>query len=92
MWEDGYCAVRSVERLRERHGAGTLKRAEELRRYNTVVPTTKRVQITKYSWEQIWKQNAEQRLKERPSRDCPTWGFISATVVCQQLHVNWVTC
>ena len=31
---------------------------------------------TKYSWEQIWRQSVEQRLKERPSRDCPTWGFI----------------
>ena len=34
---------------------------------------------TKYSWEQIWRQSVEQRLKERPSRDCPTWGLISYT-------------
>jgi hypothetical protein len=31
---------------------------------------------TKYSWEQIWRQSVEQRLKERPNRDCPTWGSI----------------
>jgi hypothetical protein len=35
---------------------------------------------TKYSGEQIWRQSAEQRLKERPSRDFPTWGFIPDTV------------
>jgi hypothetical protein len=27
---------------------------------------------TKYSQEEIWRQSVEQRLKERPSRDCPT--------------------
>jgi hypothetical protein len=26
---------------------------------------------TKYSQEELWKQSVEQRLKERPSRDCP---------------------
>ena len=26
----------------------------------------------KYSREEIWRQSMEQRLKERPSRDCPT--------------------
>jgi hypothetical protein len=25
----------------------------------------------KYSWEEIWRQNVEQKLKERPSRDPP---------------------
>jgi hypothetical protein len=30
----------------------------------------------KYSQEEIWKQSVEQRLKERRSRDCPTWEFI----------------
>jgi hypothetical protein len=30
----------------------------------------------KYPWEEIQKQSVEQRLKERPSRDCPTWGSI----------------
>jgi hypothetical protein len=30
----------------------------------------------KYSWEEIWRQRVDQRLKERPSRDCPTWGSI----------------
>jgi hypothetical protein len=29
---------------------------------------------TKYPWEKIQRQSVEQRLKERPSRDCPTWG------------------
>ena len=27
---------------------------------------------TKYPWENIQRQSVEQRLKERPSRDCPT--------------------
>jgi hypothetical protein len=35
---------------------------------------------TKYSWEEIQRQSVEQRLKERPSRDCPTWGSIPYTV------------
>jgi hypothetical protein len=34
---------------------------------------------TKILQEQIWSY-VEQRLKERPSRDCPTWGFIPYTV------------
>jgi hypothetical protein len=33
----------------------------------------------KYSWEQIWRQSVEQRLKERPFRDCPTGAFIPYT-------------
>jgi hypothetical protein len=35
---------------------------------------------TKYSQEEIWRQHVEQRLRERPSRDCPTWGSIPYTV------------
>ena len=35
---------------------------------------------TKYSVEQIWRQSAQQKLKERSTRDCPTWGFIPDTV------------
>jgi len=31
---------------------------------------------TKYSWEEIQGQRVEQGLKERSSRDCPTWGSI----------------
>jgi hypothetical protein len=31
---------------------------------------------TKNSQEEIWRKCVEQRLKERPSRDCPTWGSI----------------
>jgi len=31
---------------------------------------------TKYSWEEIQGQWVEHWVKERPSRDCPTWGFI----------------
>ena len=27
---------------------------------------------TKYSWEPIWRQSVEQKLKEKSSRDCPT--------------------
>jgi hypothetical protein len=34
---------------------------------------------TKYSWEEIWSQCVEQRLKERPLRDCLTWGSILYT-------------
>jgi hypothetical protein len=34
---------------------------------------------TKYQWEEIQKQSVEQRLKERPSRDCPTPGSIPVT-------------
>ena len=33
----------------------------------------------KCSQEEIWRQSVEQRLKERPSRDCPTWGSIPYT-------------
>ena len=40
-----------------------------------------------------WRQSVEQ--KERPSRDCPTWGFISYTVTktlhycgCQEILVE----
>jgi hypothetical protein len=29
-----------------------------------------------YSQEEILRQSVEQRLKQRPSRDCPTWRFI----------------
>jgi hypothetical protein len=50
---------------------------------------------TKNSQEQIWKYSVEQRLKERPSRDCPTWGFIPYTVTktrqycgCQEVHAE----
>jgi hypothetical protein len=28
--------------------------------------------VYKYSQEEIWRKSVEQRLKERPSRDCPT--------------------
>jgi hypothetical protein len=33
-------------------------------------------QVTKYSQEQIQRQSVEQRQKERPSKDCPTWRSI----------------
>jgi hypothetical protein len=36
--------------------------------------------ITKFSQKQIWRESVEQRLKERPPRDYPTWGFIPYTV------------
>jgi hypothetical protein len=29
--------------------------------------------------EELQRQRVEQRLKERPSRDCPTWGSIPYT-------------
>jgi hypothetical protein len=31
---------------------------------------------TKYSRQEIWRERVEQRVKERPSRDCPTWEYI----------------
>ena len=31
---------------------------------------------TKYSQKEIWRQSVQQRLKKRPSRDCPTWKSI----------------
>ena len=50
---------------------------------------------TKYSREQIWRQSVEQILKERPSRDCATWGSIPYSVIkprhycgCQQVLVD----
>jgi hypothetical protein len=46
---------------------------------------------TKYSWEEIKSQRVEQRLMDRPFRDCPTWGSILYAVIksrhycrCQQ--------
>jgi hypothetical protein len=35
---------------------------------------------TKYPLEEIQRQNMEQRMMERPSRDCPTWESIPYTV------------
>ena len=35
---------------------------------------------TKYLLEQIWRQCVEQRLPERPYRDCPIWGSIPYTI------------
>ena len=32
--------------------------------------------LTKYSQEELWRQNVEQRLKKRSYRDCPSWGYI----------------
>jgi hypothetical protein len=42
----------------------------------------------------IQGQKVEQRLKERPSRDCPTWGFIHmqppnpVTIVLKRFNVD----
>ena len=35
---------------------------------------------TKYPWKEIQRQSVEQRLNERPSRDCHTWGSIPFSV------------
>jgi hypothetical protein len=50
---------------------------------------------TKYLKNEIWRQTVEQRLKEWPSRDCPTWGPNSYIIVkpgsyygCQKVHAN----
>jgi hypothetical protein len=29
---------------------------------------------TKYSWDEIWRQSVDQRVKERAFRDFPNWG------------------
>ena len=31
---------------------------------------------TKYPWKELQRQSSELRLKEGPSRDCPTWGSV----------------
>jgi hypothetical protein len=45
----------------------------------------------KYPWKELQRQTVGQKMKKRPSRDCPTWGFIPYTVTkprqycgCQQ--------
>jgi hypothetical protein len=50
---------------------------------------------TKYSPEQIRRQCVDQRLKERPPRDYPTWGSIPYTVTkprhycgCQEVYAD----
>jgi hypothetical protein len=50
---------------------------------------------TEYTQEEIWRQSMEKRLKEKPSRDCPTWGSIPYTVTksrhycgCQEVLVD----
>jgi hypothetical protein len=47
---------------------------------------------TKYTWEELQRHCVEQRLKKRPSRDCPTCGSVPYTVTtliqycgCQQV-------
>jgi hypothetical protein len=49
----------------------------------------------KYLWEQIQRQSVEQRLKKRPSRDCPTWKSFPHTETkprhycgCQEVHAD----
>jgi hypothetical protein len=34
----------------------------------------------RYPWKELQRQNVEQRLKELPSRDCPTWGSIPCII------------
>jgi hypothetical protein len=47
---------------------------------------------SKYPWEEIWRQSVEQKRKEKPSRDYPTWGSMPYIVTkprqycgCQQV-------
>jgi hypothetical protein len=35
---------------------------------------------TKYPWKELQRQSVEQRLKESPSIDFPTWGYIPYTI------------
>jgi hypothetical protein len=43
---------------------------------------------TEYPWEEIQRQSVEQRLKERPSRDCPTWGSIHSLNPDSTVYTN----
>jgi hypothetical protein len=45
--------------------------------------------VTKISQEQIWRQSVEQRLKERPSRNCSMWGSIPYTVTKPILYSRY---
>jgi hypothetical protein len=45
--------------------------------------------VTKFSWQQTWRQSMEQRLKERPSRDCPTWGSIPYIVAKRRYYCGF---
>jgi hypothetical protein len=77
-----------------------LKKKENQSLDFSVLPEGRR----KYSQEEIWRQSMEQRLKERPCRDCPSWSSIPYTVTksycycfCCSLrecltHQNKVTC
>jgi hypothetical protein len=47
---------------------------------------------TKYSQEEIWRQSVEHRLKERPFRDCPTWGSIPQKPPNLDVIVDVVKC
>jgi hypothetical protein len=40
-------------------------------------------------WEAIQRQYLEQKLKERPSSDCPTWGSIAYTVTKLRHCYGW---
>jgi hypothetical protein len=51
---------------------------------------------TKYSQDEMLRRSVEQRLKERPSRDCPTWRSMPYTVtkprqyfVYQEAPIDW---
>jgi hypothetical protein len=50
---------------------------------------------TKHPQEEIQRQSMEQKIKERPSRDCPTWGSIHYIITkprhycrCQEVHAD----
>ena len=47
---------------------------------------------TKYSQEEIRRQSVEQRLKERPSRDSPTWGSIPYSVTKPRHYCGCYKC
>jgi hypothetical protein len=53
-----------------------LKKTED-QSMNTLVHLRR---VNKIPWEEIWRQNVEQRPKGRPSRDCPICGPIPYTV------------
>ena len=38
--------------------------------------------------QEVWRQSVEQRLKERLSRDCPTWRYIPHTVVKTEVRAD----
>ena len=77
------------------HGIHTLisgyyPRSSEYPRYNSQVWIRQSFleSGTKYPWKELQRQSVEQRMKERPSRDCPIWESIPYTVTKPRRHLS----